>query len=159
MKWMYAVAVIVLVVGYSCTTNQNHDQKKMNAFGLDYTKAWNSQKPEQVAAFFEEGGTLIVNKGEPIKSRSAITDFAKGFMTAFPDMELTMDSLIKKNSSYNYYWTFRGTNKGPGGFGSKVIFSGFEQWTMGSGGLIQMSLGTFDVDDYNRQVKGNSRNE
>ena len=154
MKRCFPVAIIGLAFALSCNTTTDKKQKKMNRFGLDYTKAWNSQKPEKVAAFFEEDGTLIVNKGEPITGSYGITEFVRGFMTAFPDMELTMDSLVKSNDRYSYHWTFKGTNIGPGGTGNKVVFSGFEQWTLGSDGRVKKSIGTFDEADYNLQIQG-----
>ena len=76
-------------------------------------------------------------------------------MEAFPDMELTMDSLLKENDTYRYYWTFKGTNTGLNGTGNKVDFSGFEEWTMNDQGLVQKSIGTYDAVQYERQLKGN----
>src|SRR5271165_1490309 len=57
-----------------------------------YTAPWCSQDPEGVAAFFAPNGLLSVN-GVPAVGRSAITEVARGFMTAFPDMILTMEDL------------------------------------------------------------------
>jgi len=73
-------------------------------------------------------------------------------MEAFPDMKLTMDSLIADSGTYRYYWTFIGSNTGPEGTGNKVNFSGFERWTMNNEGLVQKSIGTYDADDYTRQL-------
>ena len=84
-----------------------------------------------------------------------LEETAQSFMEAFPDLELTMDSLTAQNGTYRYYWTFKGTNTGPGGTGSKVDFSGFEEWTMNQQGLIQNSTGTFDAEDYQKQLDGN----
>lgn len=157
MKTSLPIAIAFIVFALSCNPNKEDKQKKMRKFGLEYTDAWNSQKPEQVASFFQEDGMLIVNNGEPITGRTGITEFAKGFMTAFPDMELTMDSLLKKGDRYNYHWTFKGTNTGPNGTGNKVVFSGFEQWTLSANGLVKKSIGTFDEDKYNLQVQGKSQ--
>ena len=52
-----------------------------------------------------------------------------------------------------YNWTFAGTNTGPGGTGEQVLFSGFEEWEIGAGGLIAGSLGHFDGADYRRQLE------
>ena len=67
-------------------------QEKLTKFGTNYTSAWNSQEPENVASFFADNGSLVVNKGEPLRGRDDITEFARGFMTAFPDMKSTMYS-------------------------------------------------------------------
>ena len=39
-----------------------------------------------------------------------------------------------------------------GGTGNKGDFSGFEEWTMSAGGLVQESIGSYDVSDYERQL-------
>ncbi len=44
-----------------------------------------------VAAFFAEDGSLKINDGSPHVGRAAITAAAQSFMTALPDMVLTMD--------------------------------------------------------------------
>ncbi|AVR45380.1 hypothetical protein C7S20_08915 [Christiangramia fulva] len=77
-----------------------------------------------------EDGTLTVNNGKPAVGRKQIAATAQSYMEAFPDIRLTMDSLTVQKNTYRYYWTFKGTNTGPGGTGNKVDFSGFEEWTM-----------------------------
>lgn len=57
-------------------------------------------------------------------------------------------------------WTFSGTLtdgrrvevNGPGGTGSSVRISGYEEWTLGSDGLISQSKGHFDHSEYQRQL-------
>ena len=128
-------------------------QDKLIDFGNNYTKAWNSQKPESVASFFAIDGSLTVNSGEPSVGREAITKFANGFMIAFPDLKLIMDSLITKPSRTEYYWTFIGTNSGPNGTGNKVRFSGVERWKFNEEGLIQDSQGSYNSEEYEHQLK------
>lgn len=128
---------------------------EMVEFGQKYTAAWNSTVPEKMASFYAEDGTLTVNKGTPAVGRKQLAETAESYMEAFPDMELTMDSLKKGNGTYRYHWTFKGTNSGPKGTGNKVDFSGFEEWTMNDKGLIQKSIGTYDAHDYARQLNGN----
>jgi predicted ester cyclase len=101
---------------------------KMVEFGRKYTDAWNSSVPEKMASFYAEDGTLTVNNGTPAIGRKQLAETAKSYMDAFPDLELTMDSLTTENGTYRYYWTFKGTNSGPNGTGNKVDFSGFEEW-------------------------------
>jgi len=142
---------LIVVTTFGCKNNQDNLQE----FGELYNAAWNSQKPEQVASFFATDGALIVNRGTPIVGTEAITKFASDFMLAFPDMELTMDSLVTKNGRTGFHWTFVGTNTGPNGTGNPVNFSGFESWIFNEKGLIQESVGTYDADEYNRQLTGN----
>lgn len=127
----------------------------MVEFGQKYTAAWNSKQPEKMAAFYAEDGTLTVNNGSPAVGRKQLAVTAQSYMEAFPDMVLTMDSLAVQNETYRYYWTFKGTNSGPGGTGNKVDFSGFEEWSMNAEGLVQKSIGTYDAEDYQKQLSGN----
>lgn len=135
----------------SCTSEQTPDNK-MQEFGKQYTAAWNSQVPEKMAALYAEDGILTINGGTPAKGREQLAATAQSFMEAFPDLKLTMDSLVEETGTYRYHWTFAGTHTGPGGSGNNVLFSGFEEWTMNDEGLIQTSIGTFDAEDYARQL-------
>jgi hypothetical protein len=89
--------------------------------------------------------------------REAITGSAQGFMTAFPDMIVAMDSVSRVGDRVEYHWTLTGTNTGPGGTGRPVRISGYEEWTLGPDGLIARSLGHFDEFDYQRQLAGETR--
>jgi len=137
-----------------CNSEQS-DYNKMLEFGKNYTEAWNSKEPAKMASFYAEDGELTVNNGTPAIGRQQLAETAQSYMEAFPDMVLTMDSLTVNNGKYRYYWTFKGTNSGPGGTGKKVDFSGFEEWTMNKEGLVQTSIGTYDAEDYQRQLEGN----
>ena len=74
-------------------------------------------------------------------------------MDTFPDMVVSMDSLITKLEKTRFYWTLTGTNDVPNGTGNKVKISGFEEWTLSDDGLIQESKGHFDDKEYNRQLE------
>lgn len=65
----------------------------------------------------------------------------------------SMDKLDIDGSHAVFHWTLKGTNTGPGGTGKTVRFSGYEEWTINSDGLIQQSLGHFDEAEYQRQLK------
>ncbi len=122
-------------------------------FATEYTKAWCSQDPARVAPFFSPEGTLTINGGAPARGREAITESARGFMTAFPDLMVTMDSVGPVEGGIEYRWTLTGTNSGPGGTGRHVRISGSERWTL-EGGAVRSSIGTFDAADYQRQLEG-----
>ena len=122
-------------------------------FATRYTEAWCSQDPARVAAFFSEDGSLKVNDGEPAVGRDAIAEVAKGFMTAFPDLEIRMNDLEVLSQQVNYHWTLIGTNNGPGGTGNAVRITGYEEWKMGADGKIAASLGHFDDEEYQRQLQ------
>lgn len=55
--------------------------------------------------------------------RTAITAAAQDFMTAFPDMVVTMDGISLQGEHAVYRWTLTGTNTGPGGTGKAVRIS------------------------------------
>jgi len=126
----------------------------MHDFATRYTLAWCSQDPARVSLFFSEQGSLRINDGAPSIGRVAITEAARAFMQAFPDMVVKMDALTGSGGQYVYRWTLSGTNTAPGGTGKPVRISGYEKWTMGADGLIQASLGHFDAADYARQLAG-----
>jgi predicted ester cyclase len=128
-------------------------QPDLSEFGRRYARAWCSQNPESVASFFAEAGSLRVNEDIPAVGRAAITEVARGFMTAFPDMTVTMDNLILGPRRVVFHWTLTGTNTGPGGTGKRVRISGFEEWRIDADGLIAESKGHFDSADYQRQLE------
>ena len=123
-------------------------------FGENYAAAWSSQEPGKVAEFYAEDASLTVNNGEPAIGTEAITNVAKGFMDSFPDMIVTMDSLVNESDKIQFHWTLIGTNTGPQGTGNKVHISGYEEWTLNKDGLVQVSKGNFNEDEYNRQLEG-----
>ena len=128
-------------------------QARLREFAQRYTAAWCSQDAPSVAKFFSPGGSLTINDGAPALGRAAITQAAQGFMTAFPDLVVTMDDLLDQGEKVIYKWTLRGTNSGPGGTGKRVRVSGFEEWQFGSDGLVAESQGHFDAMEYQRQVE------
>jgi nuclear transport factor 2 (NTF2) superfamily protein len=133
------------------------DSTKLNDFGARYTAAWCSQDAARVASFFAEKGSLRINDAIPAVGPAAITSAAQGFMTAFPDLAIKMDSLNRSGIEITYHWTLTGTNTGPGGMGKFVRISGFEQWRFDSDGLITESKGHFDAADYQRQLNAGAK--
>jgi hypothetical protein len=121
-------------------------------FARRYTAAWCSQNAASVAAFYSPNGSLSVNGGAPAVGRSAISGAAQEFMTTFPDLTVLMDGLDVRGDRAVYRWTLVGTNTGPGGTGKRVRINGYEEWRIGSDGLIAESLGHFDAVEYQRQL-------
>ena len=121
-------------------------------FARSYTEAWCSQDPANVARHYATDGSLTINGGTPSVGRPAITEAARSFMSAFPDMQVLMDDLVVCDAESMYRWTLIGTNTGPGGTGNRVKISGHEQWTIGDDGLIASSLGRYDQAEYDRQI-------
>ncbi len=122
-------------------------------FAARYTAAWCSQNAASVAAFFSPTGSLAINGAAPAIGRAAITASAQDFMTAFPDLVVTMDDLIEDGDRIRYHWTLAGANTGPGGTGHRVRISGVERWRIGADGLVAESAGSFDAAEYQRQIE------
>ena len=130
------------------------EPSQLRDFAERYTAAWCSQDPARVAAFFAPDGWLKVNAAAPAVGRTAITEVARGFMTAFPDMQVIMDDVQVRADGAVFHWTLAGANTGPGGTGNRVRISGFEEWEFGPDGLVAASRGHFDEADYQRQLSG-----
>jgi uncharacterized protein (TIGR02246 family) len=129
------------------------DLASVRAFASRYTAAWCSQDPARVASFFAEDGSLTINGAPPNVGRAAITSSARGFMSAFPDLTVQMNSIEQDGSGFTYRWTLTGTSSGPEGTGNRVCIQGYEEWTFGADGLISRSLGHFDEAEYTRQLQ------
>jgi predicted ester cyclase len=122
-------------------------------FAARYAAAWSSQNAASVAEFFSPTASLKINDADPAVGSTAISAAAQGFMTAFPDMVVTMDGINVEATRAVFRWTLTGTNSGPGGTGNHVQISGYEEWTIGPDGLIANSKGHFDEAEYRRQLK------
>jgi len=129
------------------------DLAELREFAARYTAAWCSQDAASVAGCYSPGGSLTVNAGTPAVGRTAITEVAQSFMTAFPDMQVAMDDIQVRGEGAEYHWTLTGTNTAPGGTGHKVRINGFELWQIGADGLIASSQGQFDSAEYQRQLQ------
>jgi len=129
------------------------DLERVREFARRYTAAWCSGDPARVAEFFAPHGSLAINGAPPAVGSSAIAESARSFMTAFPDLRVSMDGLCEGTGGIEYHWTLNGTNTGPGGTGNRVRVSGFELWRFDAEGRIATSKGHFDQADYDRQLR------
>lgn len=140
----------------SFTVNQIPEEIRkfdLDIFARGYAQAWGSKRPEFVASYFAEDGSLRVNDGDPAIGRDEISKVAQGFMTDLPDMIVRYDSLVSKSNGMEFHWTLIATNSGPGGTGNKVKVSGFELWQIDDNGFIKSSQGHFPTQKYNRQIE------
>ena len=144
----------LLSIGWT-VHEQSEEKRKFNLsiFAQGYAQAWGSNRPNFVALFFEEEGSLQVNDGDPAIGRDAISNVAQSFMTKFPDMNVRFDSLVTKSNGVEFHWTLTGTDADPNGKGHKVKVSGFELWTISEGNLIKDSKGNFPSEEYDRQLE------
>jgi hypothetical protein len=126
-----------------------HDEAHVQDFARSYAEAWCSHDPARVAAHYAPGGMIAINGGE----RTEITETARSFMDAFPDIQVFVDDVVFKDEIVEFHWTFTGTNTGPGGTGKSVRISGFEEWTLGDDGRVVGSKGNYDSKEYDRQLE------
>lgn len=113
--------------------------------------AWTSASVDLVAQRYSEPTSFSMNYGDPMTSRAEIAEMAAGFMSDFPGLTLTCDSILVADHHMVYAWTFQGTLAETG---KTVRFSGWEEWDLDDDLQVTKSLGWYDVDDYNRQVAG-----
>ena len=116
-----------------------------------YTDAWNSGRPEAVAAFFAEDGAITINGGAPWPGRAGVAAMAAGFYADIPDLALRCDGVRSAGAHVVYLWTFTGTFAATG---KPLTVAGWEEWQLDADGMIQTSLGWFDAEDYARQTGG-----
>lgn len=138
----------LLSIGW--TAHEQPEEKRkfnLNIFAQGYAQVWGSKRPEFVAMFFEEDGSLQVNEGYPATGRTAISNIVQSFMTKFPGMNVRFDSLVHKPNGIEFHWTLTGTDADTDEKNHKVKVSGFELWTMSEENLIKDSKGTFSSED------------
>lgn len=119
------------------------------ALAAAYTDAWNTGKPDAVAAFFAPDGAIIINKGSPWQGRAGVAQMAAGFFADIPDLSLRCDAARGAGDHLVYMWTFAGTHSATG---NTVSVAGWEEWDLDANGLIRLSRGWFDAADYARQT-------
>ena len=83
-----------------------------NEFAAAYTAAWNTGRPEAVAAFFAAEGAITINDGVPWEGRDRVAQMAAGFYADIPDLNLVCDGLRTSGDHLVYLWTFTGTHAG-----------------------------------------------
>ena len=121
---------------------------KPNELAAAYTAAWNTGRPSEVAAFFAPDGVIVINAGEPWKGRAGVAEMARGFYADIPDLQLSCDGLKTAGNHMAYQWTFTGNHSATG---NALTVSGWEEWDLDGTGMITLSRGWFDGDDYARQ--------
>lgn len=144
---------VAVIVSTACTSEGKPMTHSLTDFGTRYAAAWSSRNPAQLASFYAENGSLIVNGGPPSTGRTAVAAKAQSFMNAFPDMVVKLERMDEHGDHPVFRWIWTGTNTGPGGTGKLVRITGYEEWTMDPTGLIAKSNGHYDEAEYQRQLK------
>ena len=129
------------------------DQASLDDLASRYTEAWNSEVPENVAAFHHSSSQISINRGEPSVGHDGLTAMAAGFHADVPDLFLQNDGIRFAGNHVVYMWTFTGHDAQTR---NPLNISGWEEWDLDENMKITSALGWFDADDYQRQVDGNS---
>ncbi|MFK7944263.1 MAG: nuclear transport factor 2 family protein [Paracoccaceae bacterium] len=127
------------------------DTAAVSQMARDYTTAWNSGDPAQVASFYASDGQIIINRGDPHKGTEAMTAMAANFYADVPDLSLTCDELRVSGTHAVFVWTFTGHDANTG---NPLKVPGWEEWDLDENLKVKSSFGWFDADDYARQVAG-----
>jgi uncharacterized protein (TIGR02246 family) len=114
-----------------------------------YTNAWNTGRPEAVAGFFAADGAIIINGGKRWDGRDSVAEMAAGFFSDVPNLFLVCDAVRVSGDHVVYLWTFTGTHAETT---NSLTVTGWEEWDLNPAGLMMMSRGWFDADDYARQT-------
>ena len=123
-----------------------YDRTQIEQLARTYTEAWCGHDVSRIADHYAPGGTIVFNGRE----RVGIEEVATYFVAAFPDGEIFMDDLVFKEDSVEFHWTLTGTRAETG---KRVRVSGYEEWTIGAGGLIAESQRHYDEAEYQRQLQ------
>ena len=126
-------------------------QVDLDNLAARYTDAWNSKKPEKVAAFHLSTSQISINRGEPSVGHDGLTEMAAGFHAEVPDLLLQNDGIRAAGTHVVYMWTFTGHDAKTG---NPLHIGGWEEWELDENMMITSALGWFDADDFQKQVDG-----
>ena len=126
-------------------------QTDLETLARNYTAAWNSKVPENVAGFHTPSSGIVINRGAPSLGHAGLTEMAAGFHADVPDLHLTCDGIRGAGTHVIYLWTFTGHHAETG---NPLNVQGWEEWELDADMKITSGLGWFDAEDYSRQVGG-----
>jgi nuclear transport factor 2 (NTF2) superfamily protein len=113
--------------------------------------AWTSRSPDAVAERYTATTSFSINRADPMTTRQAVAEMAAGFMSDFPDLVLTCNSVLVADGHMVYAWTFKGHYRENGNL---ARFTGWEEWDLDDELKVIKSLGWYDANDYERQIAG-----
>jgi len=128
------------------------DLNSLREFAKSHAAAWSGQNAARAAAHYSPRGSRSANGSAPSVGRGAIEVAVQQFMTAFPDLRVTLDDILIVGDGVDVHWTLTGVYSGPGGTGQRVCVKGFDEWRMGDDALIAESRVNFDSADFQRQM-------
>ena len=115
-----------------------------------YAEAWSSGDPEAVVSFYRDDGRITINRGDPIAGREALLDMVSGFYGEFPGLTVALEHLRVAGDHVMFGWVLEGRHAETG---NQVRVSGWEEWDLDENLKVRTSLGWFDAEEYDRQVR------
>lgn len=115
-----------------------------------YAHAWSSGDPEAVVSFYRDDGRITINRGEPVIGRAALLDMVAGFYDEFPGLTVHLEHLRIAGDHVMFGWILKGKHASTG---NQVSVPGWEEWDLDEDLKIRTSLGWFDGEEYERQIK------
>lgn len=128
------------------------DPEQLRVFAERYTAAWCSMDPAAVAAHFTPEGSLTINGGTPALGRDEVTAVAASFYEAAARHAGLLRRPGGGRGADRVPLDVHGHEHGPGRHRQRRAVSGFESWRIGEDGLIAASTGSYDADEYARQL-------
>lgn len=115
-----------------------------------YAEAWCSGDPDAVVSFYTDDGRIVINRGDPVEGREALLGMVSGFYSEFPGLTVALDHLRVAGNHVLFGWVLEGVHSETG---NKVRVPGWEEWDLDGDGKVKSSLGWFDAEDYDRQIR------
>jgi steroid delta-isomerase-like uncharacterized protein len=84
-----------------------------DVFVAELMAAWNSRDARRVAHYYAacyEG--IDIGQVAPMRGPDDVLDYFERFYAAFPDVQLTVDSVVSEADRYAISWTAHGTHRG-----------------------------------------------
>jgi nuclear transport factor 2 (NTF2) superfamily protein len=128
----------------------SYDSSKVVLFAAAYADAWCSKSADAVAACYASDGQISINRAPALRGQAAIADMAAGFYADFPDLVVLCDGVRVAGSHVVFLWTLEGHHAQTK---AHVRISGWEEWEFDDQMKIISSLGWFDVQEYERQIR------
>jgi nuclear transport factor 2 (NTF2) superfamily protein len=111
--------------------------------------AWTSHDAEKIASRYATTPDFSINRGDPMTTRADIAEMAAGFISDFPDLVLSLDTVLAAEKHMVYAWSFQGHYRRNGNF---VRFNGWEEWELDDDLKVVTSRGWYDAKDYEQQI-------
>ena len=131
------------------------DETRIRDMAEAYTAAWNSGSAQRVAGHYAADGEIVINGGDPVRGRAALTEGFDAFYGDVPGLRIDCQGVRVAGPHAAYLWRLTGRHAGTGG---AVDIEGWEEWDLvedGDGAIrVKRSLGWFDAADYARQTGG-----